>query len=238
MSTVREFIDQSYRLISASNPYTPLRDGDLQLGIRVLNQLLSSYAATGLMITIANTVSVPIAAGQTEVTSGPATFLPLPDITEGRVANIEAAWLNLTGVDYPLIHVSKSEYLNSWKYEPLLGLPRYIVVFEETEITRIRLYPGASQGFTLFLRAKFQANALTSNSTINGLPGYYERFLLFAAAKDIALYKGRADAWTDKLEASYRESKDIMEAASEVNLAINGDRSSMLNGAWRVRSGV
>ncbi len=59
-----------------------------------------------------------------------------------------------------------------------------------------------------------------------------------AVAKDIAMYKGRSDAWTDKLEMMLREAQDKMEAASEVNLSITGDRASLLNGAWRVRAGI
>ena len=58
--TVREFIYQMYRLINASNPTTPLH-GDLQnLALTVLNQLLDSYASTGLMITIAKTITCDI----------------------------------------------------------------------------------------------------------------------------------------------------------------------------------
>ena len=53
MTTVRQFVDQMYRLIDAHSPTVPITGNDLQIGILVLNQLLNSYAATGLNLTIA-----------------------------------------------------------------------------------------------------------------------------------------------------------------------------------------
>jgi hypothetical protein len=238
MPTVRQFVHQSYRLISASNPTVPLHGDDLELGILVLNQLMQSYAATGLMLTIATTVSIPLAINQSEVVIGPATFLPLPDITIGRLANYDSSWLLLDGVTYPLIQQNRDEFLAAWKFDPLEGLPRFAVVYPDVEVVRIRLYPAPSQFFEFNLRGKFQKTDLDSNDTLDGLPDYYIRYLLFALARDVSLYKGRAAAWTPRLEQTYVEAKDIMESASEVNTSIVGDRESLLNGAWRVRAGI
>ena len=238
MPTVREFCYQAYRLINASNPTVPLHGDDQQLMIQVLNQLLNSYAATGLMITLAKTADVALTNGQTEVVVGPATYTPTPDITIGRLANLDSAWLLLDGVTYPLIDESRDNYLASWKYEPLVGLPRFIITFPDVEVVRLRLYPAPSQFFQFFLRGKFQLTDVTANDSLDSLPGYYIRYLLYAVAKDTSFFKGRSAAWDEKLEAQYREAKDIMEASSEVNLSITGDRASLLNGAWRVRAGI
>ena len=238
MATVRDFVFQMYRLISASNPTTPLHGDDQELGIKVVNQLLQSYASTGLLITIAKEIAVPVAIGQTEVVCGPSTFAPTPDITLGRLANLDSAWLLLDGVTYPLIDESRDEFLASWKYDPLQGLPRFVIVFPDTQVVRIRLYPKPSQVYTFNLRGKFQLNEVTANDTMDSLPQYYQRYLLLAGAKDTAMYKGRAEAWTPKLEDMLIQARDQMEAASEVNLSITGDRASLLNGAWRIRSGI
>lgn len=312
-STVREFVYQMYRLISASNPVIPLHGDDEQLAIRVLNQIMRSYAGTGLMLTIAKTVTAPInlpmkeiwftdpyfvgpVTTQTEtvalaiaspvftVTDGtlysigdgvtgngipPLTFiadivgntitltqnatingnslltfaheLPHPDsvyIKEGRLANLDSAWLVLSGVTYPLIDKSRNEFLAAWKYEPLQGLPRFIITFPDTNIVKAQLYPAPSQFFEFFARGKFQKTIFTSNDTLEGLPEYYELYLLYAVAKYVSKFKGRGSAWTPDLEAEYRELKDNMEASSEVNLSISGDQQSLLNGAWRVRAGI
>lgn len=238
VQTVRQFITQSYRLISANTPTVPLHGNDLEQGILILNELLDSYASTGLLLTIAKTVSIPLTIGQMNIVVGPATFLPIPDITLGRLANLDGAWLLLDGVTYPLIDKSRDEFLASFKYDPLSGLPRFIIAYPDTEIVTLRIYPAPSQFFEFNLRGKFQLTNVTSNDDMSGLPGYYSRYLKFAVAKDIAMYKGRADAWTDKLEMMLTEAQDKMEAASEVNLSITGDRASLLNGSWRVKAGI
>lgn len=310
--TVRDFAFQMYRLISASNPTTPLHGDDEKLCIQVLNQLLNYYASTGLMLTIAKTVSVDInlpinqifftapdystTTTQTEIVtltaSSPsftvadssiyfvgdlvtgggipalttilsivgnvitltadATLSGLHNLTfthdssdpsvayinQGRLANLDNAWLQLNGVTYPLIDKSRDNFLASWKYEPLQGLPRFIITFPDTNIVRAQLYPAPSQFFTFFCRGKFMLTDLDKDSDMSSLPQYYIRFFLFATARDVCMYKGRADAWTEKLEMRYQEARDVMEASSEVNLSIAGDEQSLLNGAWRVRAGI
>lgn len=238
MPTVRQFCHQTYRLISASNPTVPLHGDDEQLMISVLNQLLDYYASTGLLLTIAQEYNLPLTIGQQYVTCGPATFTPTPNIPLGRLANLESAWLLLDGVTYPLINKSRDEFLASFKYNPLQGLPRFIIVYPETEIVNLRIYPSPSQFFEFFIRAKFQLTNLTANDSMDSLPSYYLRYFHLAVAKDTSMYKGRADAWTDKLEMMLKEAQDRMEAASEVNLSITGDRASLLNANWRVRAGI
>jgi hypothetical protein len=310
--TVRQFIFQMYRLINASNPTTPLH-GDLQnLALSVLNQLMDFYSSTGLMLTIAKTITASATLGmnifrfvddtyptneiQTEqvilttlspdftvmngsnytvgdlvtgngipantnilsiyfntvtlsnsaTITGPSnlTFtspIVVPSVTfvtEGRIANIDSAWLQLNGVTYPLIYKSRDDFLAAWKYEPLQGLPRFIIAFPNTNYVDVQLYPAPSQSFDFFLRGKFQLAELTINSDMSHLPQYYIRYFLFAVSREVALYTGRADAWTDKLELRYQEAYDIMAASSEVNLSISGDEQSLLNGAWRVRAGI
>lgn len=310
--TVRDFANQSYRLISASNPVVPLKGDDEKLFILILNQLLQYYASDGQMLTIAKTVTVPVNLGVTDVvftdpsyptgttqteivslTTGSPSFSVvhggiyslgdsvtgngIPALTtiltidgnvitltqnatitgqsnltfthsntdpsvvyirKGRLANLDNAWLVLNGVTYPLIIKSRDEFLAAWKYEPLQGLPRFLIVFPDTDVVRSQLYPAPSQFYDFFGRGKFQLPELNANDDMRFLPEYFKRFLLFASAKDVAFYKGRADAWTDKLEMQYQQAYDKMVAASEVNLSIVGDEESLLNGAWRVRAGI
>ncbi len=310
--TVRQFVFQMYRLINASNPTVPLHGDDELLAIQVLNQLISSYASSGLMLSIAKTVSVDIfqpisqifftdmtystISTQTEIVtltatsssfsvvngglyfvgdlvtgagipalssiisivgnlitiSNDATITGASNLTfthdaadpsvayikQGRLANLDSAWLLLDGVTYPLIDKSRDEFLAAWKYEPLKGLPRFIITFPDTVLVKAQLYPAPSQFFTFFARGKFSLLPLTANSDLSSLPDYYQLYFMYAVAKYVSQFKGRGSAWTPDLEATYRELKDDIEAASEVNLSIAGDEQSLLNGAWRVRAGI
>ncbi len=85
---------------------------------------------------------------------------------------------------------------------------------------------------------KFQLADLTQNDTMVSLPTYYIRYLRFALAKDLALYKGRMQAWNELLEASLIKAEQDMMSVSSVNLNIETEQESYLNGSWRVRAGV
>jgi hypothetical protein len=311
--TVREFVYQMYRLISASNPTVPLHGDDEALAVRVLNQIMQSYASSGLMLTVAQTVTAAVNLGNTDIvfcdpsyptpaygtqtetvmlTSGTNTFTvadgsiyavgevvtgtgiqPFPPTTifaiadntitlsqnvlytgsslltfsaatntvyikMGRLANLDNAWLVLNGVTYPLIDKSRDDYLSAWKYEPLQGLPRFVITFPNTNYVSLRLYPAPSQYYQFYCRGKFQLPSLTVNDDMSSVPEYWQLYFMYATAKYVSKFKGRASAWTDDLEAEYRELKDNMESASEVNLSVMGDEQSLLNGAWRVRAGI
>ena len=312
-TTVRQFVFDMYRLITASSPTVPEHGDDQNLAIRTLNRILQNYASTGLLLTIAQTVEVDINLPVSEIWFVPSDYvgpvttqtetvtltavsptitvadgsiysvgdgvsgggippetniltivgnvvtmtmnatingasvltfsheIPTPSIAyikQGRLANLDSAWLQLSGVTYPLIDKNRDEFLAAWKYEPLQGLPRFIITFPDTEIVRAQLYPAPSQFFQFFCRGKFQKLPLTANDSLASLPQYQELFLLYAVAKYVSKFKGRGSAWTQDLEDDYREFKDQMEAASEVNLSIAGDEQSLLNGSWRVRAGI
>ena len=159
-------------------------------------------------------------------------------IKTGRLANLDNAWLLLNGVTYPLICKSRDEYLAAWKYDPLQGLPRFAITFPEANYVRVQLYPAPSQFFQFFCRGKFQLPYLSVNDDLSSVPQYWHLYFMYAVAKYVSKFKGRGSAWTPDLEAEYRELKDNMEGASEVNLSIAGDEQSLLNGAYRVRAGI
>lgn len=237
--TVRDFISDCYQLISASTPTVPLHGNDQSKGIQFLNELISAYSGTGLMLTIPKQVDFTVAIGQGEITFGEADYVPTPDITtEGRLANLENAWLTLQNVRYPLIDEGRHDFFNSYYFAPLLGLPRYIIVKPETNLTRVQLFPAPSQVYDLSIYGKWTIPLFTANNTMDTLPHYFIRYLRLAVARDLAYYKGRANAWTDKLEAMFREAEKDMESTSSLNLDININQQSYLNGAYRVRSGI
>jgi len=237
--SVREFIQDSYQIISASTPTAPLYGSDLSQGIAILNRLLGQYAANGLMLTVSKQVDFSIGIGQGEVTFGEPDYTPTPDVTdEGRLVNLLNAWVTLENVTYPLIDESRTEFFSSYKYATLRGLPRYVIVKPETNLTRVQVFPAPSQEYNLSVYGKFQVFSFDANMNMSQLPTYYQMFLQFALAKYLAVFKGRMAAWTPELEAMYRDLEKDMVAASSTNLDLITNQESWLNGAWRVRSGV
>lgn len=238
VQTVKQFITDAYQLISANTPTVPLQGNDMLKGIQFMNQLLKHYSATGLMLTIAKQVDFTVAIGQSEITFADADYTGIADIKQGRLANLADAWLTLDNVTYPLIIENRDVFLSSYKYDPQLGLPRFVIIYNETDLTRLRIYPGPSQVYDLSVYGKFELSTLGENDDMSSLPLYYQLFFQFAVAKYLAAYKGRAQAWTQFLEDQYREAKQDMESVSTVNVVIQSANESMLNGYWRVKAGV
>lgn len=237
--TVKDFVQDSYQLISASSPTVPLHGNDMSKGVQFLNELMDAYSATGLMTTIAQHITFTLPIAQQEITFGSPSYVPTPDVTiAGRLSNLQNAWLELDNVTYPLIDESRNTFFASYKYDPQLGLPRFVIITNEVDLTRMRFYPAASQVYTVNIYGKFQLANVDENSLMSGLPSYYIRYLRFALAKDLSFYKARTEAWTQKLEDQYLDSKKDMESVSSVNLNIETEQESYLNGAWRVRAGV
>src|ERR1700690_3442303 len=109
--SVRDFVQDSYQLISANTPTVPLHGNDLNFGVKYLNSLLGQYGANGLMITVSNQVDFTVLTNQGVITFGPADFVPTPDVTvQGRLVNLENAWLTLEHVTYPLIDMSRHQF--------------------------------------------------------------------------------------------------------------------------------
>jgi len=236
--SVRGFLKNAYMLIDPNNPTQPL-PGDTQiLGLQFLNELISSYSGTGLMLTVAKQVDFTMSIGQQFVTFADANYLPAADVQQGRLANLQNAWLTLDGVTYPLVDESRNVFYDSYKYDPQEGLPRFVIIQNQTNVTSMRVYPSPSQVYTLSVYGKFELPNLDINGDMGELPLYFVRYLRLAVSKDFSFYLGRTEAWTEKLEAALVKAEEDMQATSAVNLAISAEHDSYLNGSWRVRAGI
>lgn len=249
--TVNDFIQDAYQLISASSPTAPLQGNDLSKGIQFLNELIQAYGSSSLMLTIAKKIELQVQIGQLFVTFADSGFVvpsswigdpnygtTLPSYSQGRLTNLERAWLNLDGVDYPLINESRGVFYGSYKFFPQLGLPRFAIITNDLDYTKMQIYPGPSQVYSLFVYGKFSLPLITAGSTLDTLPLYYKRYLKTALARELAFYKGRSAAWTEALEARYQELKDDMESVSTMDLVVDSANESYLNGSWRLRAGI
>lgn len=235
---VNDFVQDAYQLISASSPTIPLQGNDLQKGVRFLNELLKSYSSSSLLLTIAKKINFQVQIGQQFVTFADPTYVPAANVQEGRLSNLNRAWLNLEGVDYPLIDESRGVFFGSYKFFPQQGLPRFVIITNDLNITTMQLYPAPSQVYTVWVYGKFELPYIPEGGTMAELPLYFYRFLKFALARDLAYYKGRSAAWTPKLEAMFQEARDEMESVTTMDLVIDSANESYLNGSWRLRAGI
>jgi hypothetical protein len=238
VQTVNDFVQDSYQIITANSPTVPLQGNDLQKGVQFLNELIKSYSSSSLLLPIAQKIQITVQIGQLFVTFGDPSYVPTPDVTIGRLSNLERAWLSLDGVDYPLIDESRGVFFGSYKYFPQLGLPRFVIITNDLNLTTMQLYPGPSQQYDLWVYGKFEPSIVVAGGLMTNFPLYQIRFLKTALARELAYYKGRSAAWDEKLEKRYQELLDEMESVSTMDLVIDSANESYLNGSWRLRAGV
>lgn len=236
--TVKDFVQDSYQIISASSPTVSLHGNDVSKGVQFMNELLTQHSANALMLTIAQLVTFTLPIGQQDITFAAPDFIPTPDVAMGRLANLQNAWLELENVTYPLIIENRNTFFSSYKFDPQLGLPRFVIITNFVDYTNMRFYPAASQVYTVNVYGKFQLPPFSENGTMAALPGYYTRYFRLALSKDLSIYKGRIAAWTPQLEDMLIAATQEMQAVSSVNLNIETEQESYLNGSWRLRAGV
>src|ERR1700761_2751641 len=136
--TVKGFVQDSYQLVSASSPTVPLTGNDMSKGIQFLNELLKTYSANALLLTIAKHITFTLPIAQQEITFGaPGSGA---DVQVGRLANAQNFWLLLDNVTYPLIIENRNIFFDSYKFDPQVGLPRFAIIINETDLTRVRFY--------------------------------------------------------------------------------------------------
>lgn len=234
--TVKEFVRDTYRLISANSPTVPLHGDDLKIALRTLNQLLRSYVAGGKYLSVTKTTTFTMPQGQQEVTYGPADVAA--DVQEGRIAKLFSVWVVLNNIDYPLKIFDDQRYFDSFKYEPLTGLPRFAIILDGKDSTTLRIYPAPSQNYTLHARGIYSVESLKSTDSVDNIPIYSYRFVQLALAKYLSLKKGRASAWTTELQDEYEDARLDILNNSERGLTIVGSNETLLNGANRVKAGV
>src|SRR5690349_6648773 len=93
VQTVKQFLFDSYRIVSASSPTVPLHGYDQNDAFNILNRLLNAYSANALLLTIPKEINFPINIGQTNVTfTDPSITIPPtsnPNVNQGRLANLQ-----------------------------------------------------------------------------------------------------------------------------------------------------
>lgn len=235
--TVAQFLQKSFRMISATGPSVPLRGEDYLTGLEILNDLVASYGVNTLLQPIATTTYINVEAGQRDVIFTDELTNPDADYTGGRLSTAQNMWIEYQGVAYPLDNRSRSRYNATARYIPQQGLPLTYTLFFEEDYTRIRLFPAPPIAYVLAVDGVIQPVLINSNMTLTGFPSYYTLFLKYATSREMAFGLNRDSAWSDRHEQRYLDLERIMQNNAPRNLDI-GRRDNDLNGATLVASGL
>lgn len=223
MTTANDIISGALRLISSSTPGEPIPGDEVNNGLVVLNQMLSSWSCDNLMIPFRTVDSlIPTIVGQESYTIGTSGS---PNINTVRPDEITNIWLTdtVSGIDYPMSPYTSAQY----EYIPLKNIqsiPRWYYYDTQYPNGVIYIFPVSSATtYCLNIESKkpiMQFSTLTS--TMN-LPGEYFRAMRYLLADELAPEYGYNIQPGSKLDENIKESRKMIKRKNTKNTVATFD---------------
>jgi hypothetical protein len=180
MTTTRDLIQSSLRLINIAGAGENMTPEDAVDGLATLNQLLSSWSADGKVIYSRSVDTKALSGGVQSYTMGVGG-----DINTTRPVSITQATLTLGGVVTP-IEIWAQETFSVLSLPTLQGgIPYQMFVNNGNPLVTLQLWPIPSSGQTLTLYSIKPLSTLALNDTLDLPPGY-ERALRYNLAVEFA----------------------------------------------------
>jgi hypothetical protein len=185
--TVYELIKSTLRLLRVAASGSEPQAADVEDAFDVLNLMVDSFNAEGLMMFDRNTQSFNLVPGQLSYNIGPSaewnTVRPIK-IIESTIRF--AASSPGTPVDYPMGIISSFDYNNIATKYTQSTLPRYIYYEPSYPIGKIYVWPVPSQATPIQLVMYVPLLALSSLSSTVALPPAYADMLRYQLAIKLA----------------------------------------------------
>lgn len=185
MSTIRDLVTGSLRLIEEVGAGDTATAESCADGLTALNAMISSWSIQGDLI-YTKTVETFNLTGN----DGVYTIGPTGDFVTTRPTRITAATVNDGGSDFVLTMYSIDQYA-SIHDKVISGTPDSIYIDYNFPNTTFKLYPVPSSAYTITF---YSEKPLSENSSINDtltVPPGYERALRYNLANEIAPEYGK-----------------------------------------------
>lgn len=180
MSTARDIITRSLRLIGVLGADEPGDSADLVDSLATLNALLETWPLSPLMILAGQEQVFALNSAYT-YSVGPGQAFETP-----RIASIApGSFIRFQGIDTPLTQLDQAEYAGIVnKYVP--GRPYFFTYDPAADVGSFTLYPGPSTGMELHLIANLPFTKFDDLDTDYALPPGYLRCLQYNVAVEMA----------------------------------------------------
>lgn len=180
MSTARDIITRSLRLIGVLGADEPGESADLVDSLAALNALLEAWPLSPLMVLAGQTQVFPLTAAYS-YGIGPGLDFDMP-----RIAGlVDGSFIRYNGYDLPVVPIRMAEYAAiSSKYQP--GQPAYIYYEPTADGGTLNFYPVPSTGMELHLALNAPFTQFADLDTDYALPPGYLRCLQYNLAVEMA----------------------------------------------------
>jgi len=167
MTTVRDLIGSSLRLISVLGAGENMTAEDANDGLSTLNQMLASWSADGQVIYSRSVDTKVLTAGVSTLTMGAGG-----DINTSRPASITNATVTLGSVVYPGINIWNESAYSTLTFPSQQGIPSELYVNNGSPLVTLQLYPVPIGGLTLTIYSMKTLASLGLNDVLDLPPGY------------------------------------------------------------------
>lgn len=180
-------------------------------GLQALNNMISSWSNDSMVIYSRTLQPFTLTANQRDYTIGTGG-----DFNTERPIKVIAAYVNVGGLDYPLVLIDDESYADI-VFKNIGSIPEFLNFTNGYPLATIRLWPFPAADYTLSLLTEKQLTSLASLDTVINLPPGWERALIYNLAIEIASEYGQE--LPDTVPMIAKESK------SEIRYAIMTARS-------------
>lgn len=180
MTTVRDLISSSLRLINVLGAGENMSPEDAVDGLATLNQMVSSWSTDGTVVFSRSTDTKALTSGVQTLTMGTGG-----DINTTRPIAITQATVTLNQISYPLSIWSQNTK-STLSYPTLPGaIPTELYINNGNPLLTLFLYPAPAGGLTLTIYSMKPLSEMTLNTVLDLPPGY-ERALRYNLAVEFA----------------------------------------------------
>lgn len=231
MTTVRELIEGSLRLIEELGAGQTADNESANDALKSLAMMINSWSAMGDMIFTETIDSLSLTGGDGTYTIG-----ATGDFAVARPSRITAAYVTSGSVDSVLSVIDASQYA-AIPVKTTQGTPDRIFFASDFPNASIKLYPVPSSAMTLTLYSEKPLTEYTALTTTLSLPPGYERALKYNLAVEIAPEYGKTASPT--VQSIAIESKSAIQAANNRydNEKLVADGALLSQGGYNIYTG-
>lgn len=179
MTTARDLITRSLRLIQVFSQGEALPSADAADGLEALNDLLGSWSNEANLAFHEKDDSLTLT-GATSYTVGSGG-----DLDTTRPLRITGAYVRQNGNDYALTIVG-NRWWDRVTDKDATGRPEYLYYEAEFPLGVVNLWPVGDSSYTLFFSSWKQLPSFTNLSDTVSLPPGYERAIAYNLALELA----------------------------------------------------
>lgn len=177
MTTATQIIDRAYSIIGYKDPGEALSGSDADYALDVLNDMIDGWTTQRLFIVSVEEVVTSVS-GQT-VTIGPGLTIDV----DRPVKMENGAFHRISGTDYPLIWIDRTQYNDIQLKAVSSTIPEYGYY---DAAGKIYLWPYSTSALALHLQLQVQLSEFADLVTEYTLAPGYRKALSFSLAEELA----------------------------------------------------